>query len=164
WVSNSGLIPRCVLAFTRVVGHTGSLSGRAGFRGRGKRYGLSAPSGCGDGASGGEALDPAALPGRLDGARVVVGAGPGGGFGGGDAGQDGQAGDDGAGAAAGAAAGDFDPLARTGVLRQGADQADRLIAVARQQEGRPVDPLVRPGQPGVVAAAHPAAAQVEAPV
>jgi len=41
-----------------------------------------------------------------------------------------------------------------------ADPGDSVLTVTGEKEVRPVDPVVWPGQRGVVTTAHPAAAQV----
>jgi hypothetical protein len=118
----------------------------------------------GNGSAGGEACDPLALPWCFDGALVVVDAGPGDGFGGEEAGQDGETGHDGAGAANAAAAGNFDPLTCLCTVVEGVDVVDGVLAMDRQEEVGPVDPLLGPGQLRLMALSKSAGAEIEAVV
>ena len=97
----------------------------------------------------------------MDGAAVVVGAGPVDGVRRGQPGEDGEAGDDGSGTADAAAAGNLDRAAGPRVAVQRADVPDGLLPVAGQQEVGPFDPHVRPVQLDLMTAAKTVGTQVD---
>jgi hypothetical protein len=78
----------------------------------------------------------------------------------GHSGEHGETGDDGPRPADTSDAGDFDPVTGPRALVHRADPGDSVLTVTGEKEVRLVDPVVWPGQRGVVLTAHPAAAQV----
>src|ERR671912_1383482 len=97
-----------------------------------------------------EVVEPAPLPGGLDGPPVVVAAHPGDGLAGVQAVEDGQGGQGGAGAADPAAAGDLDPLPGQRPPVGLAKGVEGVATVGRDPEVRPPDPPARPGGRGAL--------------